>query len=221
MSASPASYISRESSSRLPSRSPNATGSTGSRIQPRSSIQKHTKSRSGCKTCKKRKVKVSWRRMQPGRCRSMIVKLTLFLNSATRSVHHVGIVSNTALIATLPCWSAGHLILSQPRVFLLSISWIWSFSITSPPRPITRSQMTHRFGISGRVPSYEKLSIATLSCVLSLPSQPHILRNTDRVKDITTCPTRWHTTILQVARPFHSWGSYSQRTLRTCGSSAC
>jgi hypothetical protein len=56
MSDTPSSSVSHVSSTRVSSRSPNTAGP---RNTPLSSIQKHTKSRTGCKTCKKRKVKVT------------------------------------------------------------------------------------------------------------------------------------------------------------------
>lgn len=58
MSASPSSHISSGSSARIPSKSPNPASSAGVRKPAHTSIQKHTKSRTGCKTCKRRKVKV-------------------------------------------------------------------------------------------------------------------------------------------------------------------
>ena len=58
MAGSPSSHVSHESSSRA-IRQSSVTRAAPRRATPaRHSIQKHTKTRTGCKTCKKRKVKV-------------------------------------------------------------------------------------------------------------------------------------------------------------------
>lgn len=58
MSASPASHVSHESSTRAVRQSTSILAASRSATSARHSIQKHTKTRTGCRTCKKRKIKV-------------------------------------------------------------------------------------------------------------------------------------------------------------------
>lgn len=172
MSASPSSHISPESSTRLASKSPNTASNNGDKISTRGSIQKHTKSRSGCKTCKRRKVKVSHSSVSLEIYSAALMANVDVLHSAMRSGHRVVTVLNMALLVTLPPWSDDQLISPQSNQLLLSTFLIWNFLTTSPHRPVTRSLTILQTETCGRIQLCGEQSTPSLSCAQSLQCLP-------------------------------------------------
>ncbi|KAL1582750.1 hypothetical protein WHR41_08377 [Cladosporium halotolerans] len=83
MSASPASHVSHESSTRAVRQSTSILAASRSATSARHSIQKHTKTRTGCRTCKKRKIKCDEGRPSCRNCTKHLVQCD-FASPATR-----------------------------------------------------------------------------------------------------------------------------------------